>query len=42
MPNEVLDKLVLSRSSPGRDTGGRPTRDEAQCRFRSLSPTIPR
>jgi TetR/AcrR family transcriptional regulator, mexJK operon transcriptional repressor len=30
MPNEVLEKLVLSQSSPRRGSGGRPTREEAQ------------
>jgi TetR/AcrR family transcriptional repressor of mexJK operon len=32
MPNEALEKLMLSRSSPGRGSGGRPTREEAQRR----------
>jgi TetR/AcrR family transcriptional regulator, mexJK operon transcriptional repressor len=30
LPNEVLEKVVFSRSSPSRGSGGRPTREEAR------------
>jgi TetR/AcrR family transcriptional regulator, mexJK operon transcriptional repressor len=30
LQNEVLEKVVFSRSSPGRGSGGRPTREEAR------------